>query len=69
MPESPRYCLVTEGRYQEAVKAINDGAKDNKATLPEGQLEKTVDMKKGRAGDLLKPDYQRTTIIWCVVYR
>ena len=38
MPESPRWLLSKNNKYQEAIKVLTNGAKYNRRPLPEGFL-------------------------------
>ena len=39
MPESPRWLLSKNNKYQEAIKVLTNGAKYNRRPLPEGFLQ------------------------------
>ncbi|KAJ0057321.1 hypothetical protein NL108_002276 [Boleophthalmus pectinirostris] len=63
LPESPRFDVLA-GRSDEAMKTLEQIAKDNKKSLPQGRLiSRSPQYNRGRVKDLFIPQYLRTTLI------
>ncbi|XP_064627593.1 putative transporter SVOPL isoform X2 [Lineus longissimus] len=67
IPESARY-LVAAGRKREAVQVLEQAARLNKTTLPEGQLIEEKQHGRGSIKDLFSKDYWLTTLLLVVIW-
>jgi putative MFS transporter len=67
VPESPRYLLVS-GRKEEARAVLEQVARENGTSLPEGELIAPKPTSRGRARDLWSPGLARTTTFLWVIW-
>ncbi|XP_072310089.1 synaptic vesicle 2-related protein-like [Eucyclogobius newberryi] len=67
LPESPRFDVMA-GRYERAMKTLEQMAKDNKKSLPQGRLiSKGPQSNRGRVKELFSRQYIRTTLtVWFI---
>ncbi|GIY13348.1 synaptic vesicle 2-related protein [Caerostris darwini] len=67
-PESARYYLVS-GQQENAERILRKLAETNRAELPPGRLIHVgEEAKRGRIGDLLSPDYRRTSLLFWYIW-
>ncbi|GIY29072.1 synaptic vesicle 2-related protein [Caerostris extrusa] len=67
-PESARYYLVS-GQQENAERILRKLAETNRAELPPGRLIHVGEKaKRGRIGDLLSPDYRRTSLLFWYIW-
>ena len=73
MPESARFYMAS-GQTAKAYAVLNRIAKENKVSMPPGQLVtdagKTHDTNtaRGRFVDLIGPDFRRTTLLLWIIW-
>jgi len=67
VPESPRYLLVS-GQKAKAMEILKQVARENKRTLPEGELVAPPLAKRGNVRDLWAPQLVRTTLLLWMIW-